>query len=154
MFIWLFLWLLGFVHVFREGACKKSHVLKLNTTGKFALNIVDNLVVVHHQSSRVTQLNLYPNCSCTKQPQFFTFFYKPFTISLLFNVRRRRWSSTSSWRSLKEPSTHTSLSYLLAPYTPTGSHSQVNTHSWTFRLLLLFVIIWKWLNYFTTVSPQ
>ncbi|MEQ2158723.1 hypothetical protein GOODEAATRI_015345 [Goodea atripinnis] len=37
---------------FREGACKKSHILKLNTTGKFALNIVDNLVVVHHQSSQ------------------------------------------------------------------------------------------------------
>lgn len=39
--------------VFREGVCKKSHILKLNMTGKFALNIVDNLVVVHHQSSQV-----------------------------------------------------------------------------------------------------
>ena len=38
----------------REGACKKTHVLKLNTTGKFALNVVDNLVVVHHQSSQVS----------------------------------------------------------------------------------------------------
>uniref|UniRef100_A0A3P9CZ72 Regulator of MON1-CCZ1 n=2 Tax=Haplochromini TaxID=319058 RepID=A0A3P9CZ72_9CICH len=37
-------------HLSREGSCKKSHVLKLNTTGKFALNIVDNLVVVHHQT--------------------------------------------------------------------------------------------------------
>ncbi|KAK3571656.1 hypothetical protein QTP86_015978 [Hemibagrus guttatus] len=35
----------------REGSCKKAHVLKLNTSGKFALNVVDNLVVVHHQSS-------------------------------------------------------------------------------------------------------
>lgn len=43
--------------VCREGACKKTHVLKLNTTGKFALNIVDNLVVVHHQSSQV-------RCAC------------------------------------------------------------------------------------------
>uniref|UniRef100_A0A667ZM55 Regulator of MON1-CCZ1 n=1 Tax=Myripristis murdjan TaxID=586833 RepID=A0A667ZM55_9TELE len=41
-------------HLPREGACKKSHVLKLNTTGKFALNIVDNLVVVHHQSSQTS----------------------------------------------------------------------------------------------------
>ena len=40
--------------VSREGPCKKSHVLKLNTTGKFALNIVDNLVVVHHQSTQVS----------------------------------------------------------------------------------------------------
>lgn len=41
-------------HLSREGSCKKSHVLKLNTTGKFALNIVDNLVVVHHQSSQTS----------------------------------------------------------------------------------------------------
>ncbi|TSL40939.1 hypothetical protein Baya_7018 [Bagarius yarrelli] len=38
----------------REGSCKKAHVLKLNTTGKFALNVVDNLVVVHHQSSQTS----------------------------------------------------------------------------------------------------
>uniref|UniRef100_A0AAY4AUN9 Mic1 domain-containing protein n=1 Tax=Denticeps clupeoides TaxID=299321 RepID=A0AAY4AUN9_9TELE len=38
-------------HLPREGACKKTNTLKLNTTGKFALNVVDNLVVVHHQSS-------------------------------------------------------------------------------------------------------
>uniref|UniRef100_A0A3Q2QLV7 Regulator of MON1-CCZ1 n=1 Tax=Fundulus heteroclitus TaxID=8078 RepID=A0A3Q2QLV7_FUNHE len=41
-------------HLPRDGTCKKSHVLKLNMTGKFALNIVDNLVVVHHQSSQVS----------------------------------------------------------------------------------------------------
>ncbi|KAL1006429.1 hypothetical protein UPYG_G00072260 [Umbra pygmaea] len=38
----------------RDGACKKTNVLKLNTTGKFALNVVDNLVVVHHQSSQTS----------------------------------------------------------------------------------------------------
>lgn len=37
----------------REGACKKMHILKLNRTGKFALNVVDNLVVVHHQDTEV-----------------------------------------------------------------------------------------------------
>ncbi|MBN3292447.1 RMC1 protein, partial [Polypterus senegalus] len=41
-------------HLPREGSCKKMHVLKLNTTGKFALNVVDNLVVVHHQSSQTS----------------------------------------------------------------------------------------------------
>uniref|UniRef100_A0A4W4G8U2 Mic1 domain-containing protein n=1 Tax=Electrophorus electricus TaxID=8005 RepID=A0A4W4G8U2_ELEEL len=41
-------------HLPREGSCKKTHVLKLNTTGKFALNVVDNLVVVHHQSSQTS----------------------------------------------------------------------------------------------------
>ncbi|KAF7708008.1 regulator of MON1-CCZ1 complex [Silurus meridionalis] len=42
--------------LFREGSCKKAHVLKLNTSGKFALNVVDNLVVVHHQSSRTSMI--------------------------------------------------------------------------------------------------
>uniref|UniRef100_A0A8B9J842 Regulator of MON1-CCZ1 n=1 Tax=Astyanax mexicanus TaxID=7994 RepID=A0A8B9J842_ASTMX len=41
-------------HLPREGAFKKTHILKLNTTGKFALNVVDNLVVVHHQSSQTS----------------------------------------------------------------------------------------------------
>ncbi|XP_030624255.1 regulator of MON1-CCZ1 complex isoform X2 [Chanos chanos] len=41
-------------HLPREGPCKKAHVLKLNTTGKFALNVVDNLVVVHHQSTQTS----------------------------------------------------------------------------------------------------
>lgn len=27
----------------------KSHVLKLGLTGRFAINIVDNLVLIHHQ---------------------------------------------------------------------------------------------------------
>lgn len=30
-------------------APKKSHVLKLGHSGRFAMNIVDDLVVVHHQ---------------------------------------------------------------------------------------------------------
>ncbi|XP_062847127.1 regulator of MON1-CCZ1 complex [Trichomycterus rosablanca] len=41
-------------HLPRDGSCKKAHVLKLNTTGKFALNVVDNLVVVHHQRSQTS----------------------------------------------------------------------------------------------------
>ncbi|KAL2308451.1 hypothetical protein Nmel_001492 [Mimus melanotis] len=40
-------------HLPREGSCKKTHILKLNRTGKFALNVVDNLVVVHHQDTEV-----------------------------------------------------------------------------------------------------
>ncbi|NXU25026.1 RMC1 protein, partial [Thalassarche chlororhynchos] len=38
----------------REGSCKKTHILKLNRTGKFALNVVDNLVVVHHQDTETS----------------------------------------------------------------------------------------------------
>ncbi|KAJ3611884.1 hypothetical protein NHX12_021897 [Muraenolepis orangiensis] len=51
-------------HLPREGACKKSHVLKLNTTGKFALNIVDNL------TSLIYDIHLRePDCALnTHQP--------------------------------------------------------------------------------------
>ncbi|KAB1258507.1 Regulator of MON1-CCZ1 complex [Camelus dromedarius] len=41
-------------HLPREGACKKMHILKLSRTGKFALNVVDNLVVVHHQDTETS----------------------------------------------------------------------------------------------------
>ena len=37
----------------REGPAKKTDVLKLDMSGRFALNIVDNLIVVHHQASKV-----------------------------------------------------------------------------------------------------
>uniref|UniRef100_A0A674A991 Regulator of MON1-CCZ1 n=1 Tax=Salmo trutta TaxID=8032 RepID=A0A674A991_SALTR len=46
----------------REGSCKKTNVLKLNTTGKFALNVVDNLVVVHHQSSQRLSTRYHHQC--------------------------------------------------------------------------------------------
>lgn len=32
---------------------KKSHILRLDKTGRFAINVVDNLVIVHHQASKV-----------------------------------------------------------------------------------------------------
>ncbi|XP_028924175.1 regulator of MON1-CCZ1 complex isoform X1 [Ornithorhynchus anatinus] len=41
-------------HLPREGPCRKLHILKLNRTGKFALNVVDNLVVVHHQDTETS----------------------------------------------------------------------------------------------------
>ncbi|XP_077348703.1 regulator of MON1-CCZ1 complex isoform X2 [Lithobates pipiens] len=41
-------------HLPREGSCKKMYILKLNRTGKFALNVVDNLVVVHHQDTETS----------------------------------------------------------------------------------------------------
>uniref|UniRef100_A0A4X2KRJ2 Uncharacterized protein n=1 Tax=Vombatus ursinus TaxID=29139 RepID=A0A4X2KRJ2_VOMUR len=41
-------------HLPREGVCKKTHILKLKRTGKFALNVVDNLVVVHHQDTETS----------------------------------------------------------------------------------------------------
>jgi len=32
---------------------KKSHMLKLDIGGRFAINVVDNLIIVHHQASKV-----------------------------------------------------------------------------------------------------
>lgn len=33
---------------------KKSHILKLDVNGRFAINVVDNLIIVHHQASKVS----------------------------------------------------------------------------------------------------
>ncbi|XP_046386131.1 regulator of MON1-CCZ1 complex [Ischnura elegans] len=35
---------------------KKSHILELNMSGRFAVNIVDNLVIVHHEASKTSVL--------------------------------------------------------------------------------------------------
>lgn len=37
-------------------APKKSHILKLGYSGRFAMNVVDNLIVVHHQASATSLL--------------------------------------------------------------------------------------------------
>ena len=37
----------------RESPAKKSDILRLDMSGRFAINIVDNLIVVHHQASKV-----------------------------------------------------------------------------------------------------
>lgn len=39
-------------------APQKSHILQLGHSGRFAMNIVDDLIVVHHQVSS-TVLNLH-----------------------------------------------------------------------------------------------
>ncbi|XP_005990808.1 regulator of MON1-CCZ1 complex isoform X1 [Latimeria chalumnae] len=52
----------------REGLCKKLHILKLSRIGKFALNVVDNLVVVHHQdteTSLIFDIHLRGECDGT-----------------------------------------------------------------------------------------
>ncbi|XP_078723047.1 regulator of MON1-CCZ1 complex isoform X2 [Lampetra fluviatilis] len=41
-------------HLPKDGPCRKQHVLKLNTTGRFAVNVVDNLFIVHHQTSKTS----------------------------------------------------------------------------------------------------
>uniref|UniRef100_A0A7N9ANP2 Regulator of MON1-CCZ1 n=1 Tax=Mastacembelus armatus TaxID=205130 RepID=A0A7N9ANP2_9TELE len=106
-------------HLPREGACKKSHVLKLNTTGKFALNIVDNLVVVHHQSSQTSMIFdiklKEPDCAVnTHQPVLPARSIHPYRIPL---------SDSSSW-SVFQPDIIISASegylwYLQVKLTPT-----------------------------------
>ncbi|XP_070554842.1 regulator of MON1-CCZ1 complex-like isoform X7 [Ptychodera flava] len=40
----------------RESPAKRTDVLRLNMSGRFALNVVDNLIVVHHQASKTTMI--------------------------------------------------------------------------------------------------
>ncbi|PSN57717.1 Uncharacterized protein C0J52_00327 [Blattella germanica] len=35
---------------------KKSHILRLDMSGRFAINVIDNLIVVHHQASKTSML--------------------------------------------------------------------------------------------------
>lgn len=37
-------------------APKKSHILKLGLSGRFAMNVVDDLIIVHHQASSTSLL--------------------------------------------------------------------------------------------------
>lgn len=38
----------------RESPAKKTNILRLDMSGRFAVNTVDNLIIVHHQASRVS----------------------------------------------------------------------------------------------------
>ncbi|KAL3868257.1 hypothetical protein ACJMK2_041088 [Sinanodonta woodiana] len=38
----------------KDSPAKKTNILKLDMSGRFAINIVDNLVLVHHQASKTT----------------------------------------------------------------------------------------------------
>lgn len=40
----------------KEGPPRKTDILKLDTSGRFAVNIVDSLVIVHHQASKRSML--------------------------------------------------------------------------------------------------
>ena len=40
--------------IHREGPAKKTDILKLDMSGRFAVNVVDNLIMVHHQASKVS----------------------------------------------------------------------------------------------------
>ena len=44
---------MNFIRFNRESPARKTDVLKLGVSGRFAINIVDNLIVVHHQASKV-----------------------------------------------------------------------------------------------------
>nr|CAG4635317.1 EOG090X028B [Artemia franciscana] len=42
--------------ILKDSSSKPSAILRLDMTGRFAINILDNLVVVHHQSSKTSVL--------------------------------------------------------------------------------------------------
>ena len=41
---------------YRDSPAKKTDILQLDMSGRFAINVVDNLVMVHHQASKVSIL--------------------------------------------------------------------------------------------------
>ncbi|XP_012274553.1 uncharacterized protein C18orf8 [Orussus abietinus] len=49
----------AFVYVYtihKMMTIQKTHILKLDTSGRFAINIVDNLIIVHHQASKTSMI--------------------------------------------------------------------------------------------------
>ncbi|XP_042878996.1 regulator of MON1-CCZ1 complex-like isoform X3 [Penaeus japonicus] len=40
----------------KDGVFKRSHICRLELTGRFAVNIVDSLIIVHHQASKTSLL--------------------------------------------------------------------------------------------------
>ena len=43
---------------YRDSPAKKTDILQLDMSGRFAINVVDNLVMVHHQASKVSNYTL------------------------------------------------------------------------------------------------
>lgn len=72
----------------REGSCKKMYILKLNRTGKFALNVVDNLVVVHHQDTEVRRCVMSSAITCIIL-DFWALHSYFFQTSVIFDIRLR-----------------------------------------------------------------
>ncbi|XP_043465595.1 regulator of MON1-CCZ1 complex [Leptopilina heterotoma] len=49
----------AFVYVYtvhKMVTIKKTHILRLDMSGRFALNVVDNLIIVHHQASKTSMV--------------------------------------------------------------------------------------------------
>ncbi|XP_054717520.1 regulator of MON1-CCZ1 complex-like [Uloborus diversus] len=42
--------------VIKDGPPRKTHILKLDKSGRFAINVIDNVIVVHHQASKESML--------------------------------------------------------------------------------------------------
>ncbi|KAK3885296.1 hypothetical protein Pcinc_010463 [Petrolisthes cinctipes] len=40
----------------KDGAFKRTHICRLELTGRFAINIIDSLIIVHHQASKTSLL--------------------------------------------------------------------------------------------------
>lgn len=49
----------AFVYIYtvhKMMTIKKNHMLKLDVSGRFAINVVDNLIIVHHQASKTSMI--------------------------------------------------------------------------------------------------
>ncbi|CAB3369225.1 Hypothetical predicted protein [Cloeon dipterum] len=58
---------------------KKSHLLALDKTGRFAVNVVDNLIIVHHQASKTSMIF---DINLPGETDGYVTFHQPVTIPL------------------------------------------------------------------------
>lgn len=53
---------------------RKSHILRLDMTGRFAINVIDNLIIVHHQASKTSMLF---DINMGREPDGFVTYHQP-----------------------------------------------------------------------------
>jgi len=76
---------------------KKSHILKLDVGGRFAINVVDNLIIVHHQASKVYTIIEYKQIYF-KQWNLNLYFYIDINDIWHYVVWCEWWNSDASYK--------------------------------------------------------
>jgi hypothetical protein len=74
---------------------QKRHILRLNTHGKCALNVVDNLILIHHQPSKATYIYDIEEKS-TSDPDGFQTIHDPLLSQLTIQPINVNWQLLSS----------------------------------------------------------
>ena len=70
-----------------DSPAKKAHVLQIDMSGRFAVNVVDNLIIVHHQTSKVVLQHKYHHHYRDKKQHIYTVFVFKQT-SMVFDIKQ------------------------------------------------------------------